>query len=211
MKPAPGTKVQYTLDGTTPTDSSSLYDKPITVELNDGEVKTLKAVVVNAAGRKSVVYSATIVRGAMREPDKTDAGKPGVTYDAVVPNTDPGTYKGETRSILLTQFERTFDLKKPFGVQFDGYLRIPADGVYELQVDSTWDTTVVLGDKGMIINDAGTKERKERSAVVPLKTGLHKISLRYNHRGGDVLPHFRFRYGIKGQGLRQAGGGDFVH
>lgn len=211
LRPAPGTKVQYTLDGTTPTDSSSLYDKPITVELNDGEVKTLKVVVVNAAGRKSVVYSATIVRGAMREPDKTDAGKPGVTYDAVVPNTEPGTYKGETRSILLTQFEKTFDLKKPFGVQFDGYLRIPADGVYELQVDSTWDTTVVLGDKGMIINDAGTKERKERSAVVPLKTGLHKISLRYNHRGGDVLPHFRFRYGIKGQGLRQAGGGDFVH
>ena len=56
---------------------------------------------------------------------------------------------------------------------------------------------------------AGTKDRKVRSAVLPLKAGLHKISLRYNHRGGDM--NFRFRYGIKGQGLTQAYGGEFVH
>ena len=44
---------------------------------------------------------------------------------------------------------------------------------------------------------------------MPFKAGLHKISLRYNHRGGDV--NFRFRWGIKGQGLNQAYGGEFVH
>jgi hypothetical protein len=61
----------------------------------------------------------------------------------------------------------------------------------------------------MIIDDIGTKDRKVRSAIVPLKKGLHRISIRYNHRGGDAA--FRFRYGIKGQGVRQAGGGEFVH
>lgn len=213
LQPAPGTVVIYTTDGSTPNVKiSNQYKEPIEISLKPGEIKTLKTIVINAAGRQSVIYAATIVRGEMREPDKTDAAKPGVAYELVVPNTDlkDAATKGETRSILLTQFDKTFDMKNPFGVQFDGYLLIPADGVYELQVDSTWDTTVVLGGQ-MVINDAGTKDRKERTAIVPLRAGLHKISLRYNHRGSDVLPHFRFRYGIKGQGLRQAYGGEFVH
>jgi hexosaminidase len=213
LEPAPGTTVVYTTDGSTPdVKASPQYKGPIEISLKEGEVKTLKTIVINAAGRPSVVYAATIVRGEMREPDKTDAAKPGLKYELVVPDTDlkDAPTKGETRSILLTQFDKTFDTRRPFGVQFDGYLRIPTDGVYELQVDSTWDTTVVVGGQ-MVINDAGTKDRKERSAIVPLRAGLHKISLRYNHRGGDVLPHFRFRYGIKGQGLRQAYGGEFVH
>ena len=215
LQPAPGTVVIYTTDGSMPdVKISEQYKDPIEISLKEGEVKTLKTIVINAAGRQSVVYAATIVRGQMREPDSTEAAKPGVAYELVLPNTNAdlkgSVFKSETRSILLTQFEKTFDTKNPFSVQFEGYLRIPADGVYELQVDSTWDTTVVLGGQ-KVIDDSGTKDRKERSAIVPLRAGLHKISLRYNHRGGDVLPHFRFRFGIKGQGLRQAYGAEFVH
>ncbi len=64
-------------------------------------------------------------------------------------------------------------------------------------------------DGQTIIDDSGTKDRKVRSAIVPLKAGLHKISLRYNHRGGDAA--FRFLYGLKGQGLARQYGGEFVH
>jgi hexosaminidase len=215
LQPAAGTIVVYTQDGSTPdVKASQQYKGPIEISLRPGEVKTLKTIVINAAGRPSVVYAATIVRGEMREPDKTDAAKPGVAYELAVPNTNPdlkgSVVTSETRSILLTQFDKTFDTKKPFSVKFDGYLRIPVDGVYELQVDSTWDAMVILGtDK--IISEAGSAESKSHSAIVPLKAGLHKISLNYNHRGGDIVPHFRFRYGIKGQGLRQAYGGEFVH
>lgn len=209
LTPAPATRVFYTTDGSTPDEKSLAYSQPIDIALNDGETKTLKTIVVNSTGRKSSVYTASIVRGKYREAESTTATTTGVTYELVIPNENPdyknATYKGETQSILLTQFEKKIDLNKSFGVQFDGYLKIPTDGIYEFQVDSTWDTTIVLGDK-MIINDVGTAASKRRSAVVPLKAGLHKISLRYNHRGGAA--HFRFRYGIKGQGLR---GGEFVH
>ncbi len=214
LKVAPGTRVLYTTDGSTPTDSSAVYDKPVTVELADGEAKTLKTIVVNAAGRKSVVYAATMVRGTMREPETLASSKQGVTYRLVSPSSgyaqDPPATTGETKSILLTQFEKQIDLKKSFTVSFDGYLTIPADGVYEFQVDSTWDATVVLGGNKMIIDEAGTKDRSVKSVVLPLKAGLHQLSLRYNHRG-EVVPHFRFRFGIKGQGLRQAYGGEFAH
>lgn len=211
LTPAPGTKILYTTDGSTPNDTSAVNERPITLNLKDGEVKTLKTIVVNGAGRKSVVYAATVVRGAMREPENPATTTPGLRYSLVSPSgdfaQDPPAKTGETRSIMIPQFEKVIDLKKSFSVQFDGYLRIPADGVYELQVDSTWDTTVVLGNK-MLIDEAGEATRKVKSVVVPLKAGLHKMSLRYNNRGGE--PFWRFRFGIKGQGLRQAYGGEFV-
>lgn len=109
---------------------------------------------------------------------------------------------------MLEQFAKTLDLKQPFSVTFDGYMTAAADGIYEFQVDATWDTTIVFDGK-MIINDAGTKDRKVRSAIVPLKAGYHKISIRYNHRGGDST--FRVLWGLKGQGLGRAYGGEFVH
>jgi hexosaminidase len=213
LQPAPGTPVHYTTDGSTPDERSPLYSKPIEIALNEGEIKTLKTVVVNGAGRKSVVYAATIVRGEMREPDATSAAQQGVVFKFVVPSetadAEAKTENGETKSIFLNQFANKYDLKKRFVASFDGYFRAPSDGVYEFQVDSTWDTTIVLGGNKMVIDDAGTAERKVRSAIVPLRAGLHKISIRYNHRGGDAA--FRFRWGIKGQGLRQANGGEFVH
>ena len=204
-------EIHFTLDGSTPTDGSSVYRGPFEITLNEGDVKTLKTVVVNAAGRKSSVYAATLVRRDLLEPVELTTKKPGLNYLFSQPAADPAlnglSETGETRSILLTQFAAK-DLKKPFTITFDGYFNAPSDGVYEFQTDSTWDTTVVLGSE-KIIDEAGDATRKVRSAIIPLKAGLHKISLRYNHRGGDAA--FRFRWGIKGQGLKQANGSEFVH
>ncbi len=208
----PGAKVHFTVDGSTPTEQSPLIPSRFVANPDDGEVLTLKTIVVLPNGRKSAVYAATFVRGMMREPDATDASKPGLAYEFRIDRGDPSgkgeRFTGSTRSTSLNQFATRSNLTKPFAVMFDGYFRVPEDGVYELQVDSTWDATVVLGSE-TIIDDAGTKDRKIRSAIVPLKAGLHKMSIRYNHRGGDSS--FRFRWGIKGRGLNQAWGGEFVH
>jgi hexosaminidase len=213
LTPTAGTRIHYTTDGTTPDETSPAYGGPIEVALKENEVVTLKTIVVNSAGRKGSVYAATIVRGAMREAATLAKTSDGLKYEVFIPKGDVsagGERKtGETKSIFLNQFtNKGVDLKQPFAVMYDGYIRIPTDGLYEFQVDATWDVTVVLAG-GMLIDDAGTKDRKVRSAVIPLKAGLHRVSIRYNHRGGDAA--FRFRYGIKGQGLRQAGGGEFVY
>lgn len=210
LQPQPGTRVHYTTDGSTPDEKSPVYSTPIEIELKEGEIATLKTVVVNPSGRKSSVYAATLIHRGMIEPIVLEQSTPGVKYsliDTRAANTMP-VADGETRSILLNQFEKKIDLKQPFRATFNGYFNVPADGVYELQVDSTWDATVKLGGE-KIIDDQGTKDRKVRSVILPLKKGLHPIELTYNHRGGDL--NFRFRWGIKGQGLRQAYGGEFVH
>jgi hexosaminidase len=218
LSQAPGTKVYYTLDGATPDEKSSLYAGPIGVTLKPDEVVTLKTIVVNGAGRKSSVYAATIINKPLQPSVEPAEKRAGVTYAIWFSNVTTSTgadsavpmMSGETRSIGLQQFapRNPYILTQPFKVSFDGYLNAPSDGIYELQVDSTWDASVFLGG-GALIDDLGTTDRKVRSAVVPLKAGWHKVSVRYNHRGGDA--HFRVRYGIKGQGLRQIGGGELVH
>ena len=211
LTPPAGSRILYTIDGTTPGETSPAYEKPIEISLNPRQVVTLKTIVVEPSGRKSSVYAATIIRDAMREPVVPNSNNQGVNYELVIPRdgTSSDRRTGETKTLAMNQFaNQGVDLKQPFTVTYDGYITIPADGLYEFQVDSTWDATVVLAGE-MIIDDAGTKDRKVKSAIVPLKKGMHKISLRYNHHGGDIA--FRFRYGLKGQGLRQAGGGEFVH
>ena len=210
--PAVGAKIYYSLDGSEPSEKSTLYDKPIIFGLEPNQRKDLKTIVVLPNGRKSSVYSATLLSRAMLPAVELAEKRPGVTFGFVTspPNgwTDTVLSSGETKTIGLQQFAKTVDLKGMFGVAFDGYINIPADGIYEFQTESTWDASVFVGGE-RLIDETGTKDRAFRSAVVPLKAGLHKISLRYNNRGGDPL--FRVRFGIKGQGLRVIGGGELVH
>lgn len=208
-----GSKIYYTTDGNRPDEKSSLYEKPFDLDIKQGQRVDLKTIVVLPTGRKSSVYSATYLRRNYIEPAATFPDRrQGVTYAFMTPPTGetilPTILSGESRSIAVQQFARQADLKQPFGVTFDGYLLILADGMYELQVESTWDAAVLLnGEK--IIDDAGTRDVKTRTALLPLRAGLYKLSLRYNHRGGD--PVFRVRYALKGQQWRSIGGGEMVH
>ncbi|MCC7306515.1 MAG: family 20 glycosylhydrolase [Acidobacteria bacterium] len=209
---APNYKIYYTLDGSTPDENSKQYTSPVEFTVAKGEVVTVKTIEVIPSGRKSSIYAATYVNreplAAVDPPQK----RPGVSWELFIPNPEPsgeGTRTtGESRSILLNQFEKNADLKKPFVATFDGYMNAPTAGIYEFRVDSTWDVTVIL-DGQRIIDDAGTKDLKVRSAIVPLAAGFHQISLRYNHRGGDS--NYRVSWGLKGMGLGRAFGGELVH
>ena len=212
LKPAIGTKVYYTTDGSTPDERSRVYDKPITLELKQDETVELKTIVANSVGRKSVVYSATFVRKEMLPAVEPSGKTPGANYSLYVPSNayaqETPPQKGESRSLDLAQFAQRVDPKKTFGVTFEGYINIRADGIYNFQIDSTWDRSLSI-DGQMLIDEAGTKDRAIRSAVVPLKAGWHKIAVHYDHREGEMF--FRLRYGLKGQGLVRISGGELVH
>lgn len=199
-------QIYYTTDGSTPTDGSRAYYRPFEITLKEGEIKTLKVIVENEAGRKSSVYAATIIRGKMYEAMENEEAKPGV---AVYIHTgfEGGSFTGESKSILLDQFEKRHDLPGSFELRFAGYFVAPSDGIYEFQIESTGASSFTM--HGITIKVEGGGSRAVRSAIVPLKKGLHPFDLNhYYRRSKDTL---RLRWGIKGQGLRQAYGGEFVH
>ena len=53
----PKSKIYYTLDGSTPSNQSSLYEKSLKVKLQTDEKKTLNLIVVTPNGKQSVMYA----------------------------------------------------------------------------------------------------------------------------------------------------------
>jgi hexosaminidase len=210
--PINGSKIYFTLDGTEPNTNSSVYSNPIIFGLAPNERRDLRTIVVLPSGRKSSVYAATLIRRDWVPAVEPSGKTAGVNYSLYVPSNayaqDTVPQTGESKSIGLQQFAQRIDPKQTYGVTFEGYINIPSDEVYEFQIDSTWNRSLSI-DGQQLIDEAGTKDRAIKSAIVPLKAGWHKISIHYDHGKGDMF--FRVRYGIKGQGLRQIGGGELVH
>ncbi len=209
----PGARVFYTIDGSTPDEKSMPYTKPLQVDLTEKGRVDVKCVVILANGRKSSVYTATLLRSLWRGPSPDPVEKrPGVAYSLYVPSNEYGQdtppITGESRSIGLAQFSKQVDQKGSYVVTFDGYLNVPIDAIYEFQSDYTWDTTILIAGQ-KLIDEAGDANRAVRSAVIPLRSGWHKVSLRYNHRVGEAF--WRVRWAIKGQNWRNIGGGELVH
>lgn len=210
--PIPGARVFYTIDGSTPDEKSTLFIKPLQLDVPmDGRVD-VKAVVVIRSGRKSSVYTATILRGPWQEPEpELKEKRPGANFGMAFPIANDrlgSVFGGEARSLNFRQIARGNDLKLPFGVSFSGFINVPADGIYEFQAESTWETAITVGEK-CGLRTAGTPETSIRSFVCPLKAGLQKIGISYSHRGGE--PFWRLRWAIKGQNWRNLNGGELVH
>jgi len=209
----PGARVFYTIDGSTPDEKSTPYTKPLQVDVTELGRVDVKAIVVLATGRKSSDYTSTLIRQLWRGPEPDIKEKrSGVTYGLLSWRPDgiaePFVTSGETRSLALQQFAKTSTLTKPFAVTFNGYFNAPSDAIYDFQVESTYSAAIEI-DGVRLIDDIGTPDKKTRSAVIPLRAGLHKISMRYNNGGGE--PQWRVRWAIKGQNWRNLGGGDLVH
>jgi hexosaminidase len=216
--PVANAKIFYTLDGTEPGEKSNLYEKPIFIGLPPNERIELKTVVITESGRKSVPYSATIVR---REPLK--AVEPTEKKTGVNLKFYKGDFKSvndfasitptaarESKSIQLPQFNgQTNNLTDAFGAAFEGYFYAPEDAIYDFQIEANDGARLAVGGETIIeINDAGDK-LTTRHGIVPLQKGYHKIDLRYFQAGGAAV--LNLRWGIKGTGLRRIYGNELFY
>ncbi len=215
--PMPGGRIFYTLDGSDPTPGSAEYKGPFDVPLANNERKELKTIVMNAAGRSSVIYAATILRRGYAEAVQPPAEKrEGVSWAfykkefSKVAEIDAATADetGESRSIALQQFAKKSDLKEPFAAVFDGYISVADDGIYEFQVDAD-DGAVLYIDGEAVVDNDGLHSSQTVSGVVPLRKGFHKFKLKYFQGGGDFALNVRF--GLKGTALRRVGGNELIH
>ncbi len=212
LRPAEGTRVHYTTDGSAPNERSAVYESPVEIALAQGETAIFKTVVVNAAGRKSGIYAGTIMRDKMAEPLAPSGElKAGVTYEITARGKttagDANRKSSESRSIQLTQFAPLYDMQQPYDVKFNGLFSAPEDGIYEFQIETTGRTKVSVAKRSAEADGAGTMTTF--SLLVPLRKGLHPFSLQQNHRGGDAT--LNLRTAIKGVGLRRVYGGELFH
>lgn len=201
----PNSKIFYTLDGTEPTEESFNQEtKKIRFNIKPNEKIDAKTIVVNEKGRKSVVYSATIWRREMLKAvenfQSTTQGMNFAFFKGAfksVKDFDNTTLKntGETKNFAPAQFKE----KENFGAVWEGYLSVPADGIYEFWLESK-DGAVLTIDNETVVDLDGVHEKKNASGDVPLKEGFHRFRLEYFHTTGETS--LSMRYGIKHQPLR---------
>ncbi len=68
-----------------------------------------------------------------------------------------------------------------FGIEFKGYLQIPADGEYTFYLTTDTGAFLRLHDMQVLDGDKGYAVGSEISATVKLKAGMHPFTLSYRH------------------------------
>jgi hexosaminidase len=208
----PGSQIYYTLDGSTPTDQSPRYQTPFHIPLQLDQKTFLNLIVVTPRGRRSIVYSATLLRRSYRDEVTYAENRPGLTFrlfDGKFTGTadiDLGTQAttGITNSFDLQQFGRQVN----YAVIFEGYLKVPADGFYKFGSESD-DGTVLWIDEEEVVNNDGNHASQVVTGYVPLRQGFHKMRLKYfQGEGGASL---RVGWAISGEELKPLDGSALYH
>lgn len=121
-----------------------------------------------------------------REAVTPGAVKPGLRYGYhegawdVVPDFKALTPK-------TTGVSATFDIDRRerdeyFGLWFEGYIRVPQDGMYTLYIESNDGSKLYLGGEAFVTND-GLHDLDTRGKPAALRAGLHAIRAEYFQAG----------------------------
>jgi hexosaminidase len=186
----PGAQIFYTLDGSEPSDESTLYRDPLQIALAPERPVSLNLIVVSPQGRRSVVYGAKFLRTAYRQAVRIDA-QPGLAFAlyegkfAGVKDIERGSKvsAGNSDSLDVQRFGRTAN----YAVQFDGFLKVDADDFYQFVVNSDDGAVLEIDDEVVVDND-GNHAPRVIAGHIPLRRGFHKFRLRYfQSEGGSSL------------------------
>ncbi len=180
----PGSEIYYTTDGSEPDATSDLYSGPLTLEPQTDLL--LKSVTVMPGGRKSAVMTGIFRKSELKEALRTDTAnlQQGLRFSL---------YRGEFNS--SEEMEGMADTtgtvpvvripagspSENFGLVLEGYIMIPADGVYSFYTGSDDGVRVFIDDELTVDGDE-LHHGITNEGRAALRAGLHRITVRYFQR-----------------------------
>ena len=185
---ADNAKIRYTIDGSIPTQSTGFtYKKPFTVF----RTTQLRMLAWQAGHPVSKIVSVSIGSDIYLDAQKVvgDVAH-GLNYQYFEGEVSQ-TAEIEKLSKIKTGRCPKFSINQQrrnenFAFIYNGYIRIPKDGVYTFYLKSN-DGSLFYLDDFLLINNDGPHGIKEENAVVSLRKGFHKIAVKYFQMGGGQL------------------------
>ncbi len=182
--PLKGVQIFYTLDGSEPTNKSSLYDSSIIVR--DGQ--TLKAKTILPSGKMSRIFEKKYIRIAYQEATNLENANPGLLlnyYKGVISQlAEFNKMKVLKEANIVTSITMPEGMPKDaFGLTYAGYIKISEDGIYTFYTSSDDGSGLYINDK-MVVDNDGNHGMVERKGEVALRKGHHKFALTYFENGG---------------------------
>lgn len=182
-----GASIYYTTNGSEPTVSSTRYTQPVALKLGKEPV-TLKCIVVTASGRKSGVYSASYLRKDYKAAAAVTPANKGVkvaVYNRAFKQAKQIAGEADSSGVQPVFDIRPFLKKDLFSVAYEGYLKADADAIYELNLKCD-DGAVLYVDDELALDIDGEHAPLEKTAILPLRKGFHKVKLLYFNAGGGA-------------------------
>lgn len=177
-------KMVYTLDGTTPTPSSTVYTVPISVSGNT----IIRIATVLPTGKMSKIRTVEVEKQAYAPAVKVEAPKQGLKIKRIKGNflkvnqleLADGTWEytdiDSLKDIKIKQIDDAATLRgaNNYAAIAEGYINIPEDGVYYLssRFEQVW-----IDNKLVINNEGDVKASTTNDSSVALAKGLHPIKI----------------------------------
>lgn len=174
----PGAEIRYTLDGTEPTESSTLFEQPFEID----QTMQIKARGFKEGFCPSSTLSITATKAELKAPMAIQPTQNGCRYSYY-----EGTYQhvGDiTQSPLLEKgimpepSIKNAKQEDHFGYIFSGLINVPEDGVYTFQTRSD-DGSVLYINGELVVNNDGSHAAIPATGLIALKKGMHAYELHY--------------------------------
>ncbi|MBQ7863248.1 MAG: CotH kinase family protein [Lachnospiraceae bacterium] len=207
---AEGAKIYYTLDGSIPSESSTLYEGPITLKNRTSEPNVLSAQTGIAPGNNYVpnfnVDKGTVIRAIAYLPDGSSTNVFHGTYFVGI---DRAKYLDVPVISLVTEFDNLFDYETgiyTLGKTYDDFVSDPVNAALEswqMQGNYTnrgreWERPVSVElitadeapgfkqDMGMRIMGASTRNQAQKSIRIYAREDYSKKNLKYELIPGNM-------------------------
>jgi hexosaminidase len=187
--PVDGAKVYYTIDGYTPRETDLEYHVPMTYNVPIDQYRELQTLVITPSGKRSNVTRTLVYNKAPFAPVSNTSDIPGLKFQLFA-----GAFSSTSQLVNLPVADsgviktfNTADFRKSkgkFGVIYNGFINIEADGNYGFSILSANGSVLLIDDQVVVDND-GKHAINEQFGAAPLLKGYHRFTLKYVDAGGN--------------------------
>lgn len=202
MAGSASSEIYYTTGGTEPGKTSRLYTAPFSLPAS-ATVKAIAYSKTDAVELPSSITAQEVTKYEWMKAVNAPQAKPGIAYkyyepsgkiDMSVVNTSPVADSGTVKNISVNSKKRA----DRFAFVFEGYVKAPADGVYQFFTTSD-DGSRLFIDGMEVVNNDGDHGSQQKSGKAYLRKGFHRLRVTYFDSGGgnELKVHWQAAGGKK--------------